>query len=247
MNGVVYRLFLEAKSTNKKQLALLIDPDKYPIARLQHICGLAVEANISYIFIGGSLLVDNVMQTCVNTVKQLTNIPVILFPGSLMQIVPNADALLFLSLISGRNPDLLIGRHVEAAPLLRQTQLDVIATGYMLIDSGAPTTASYISHTFPIPHNKPDIAAATAIAGEMLGLKTIYMDAGSGAAKPISVEMISTVRNHINIPMIVGGGMRTTDDISKACTAGADIVVVGNILEESPELLLHFSQVVEAE
>lgn len=238
----IRQIFQRQKQAGLKRLALLIDPDKYAEKELRQIITAANDAKVGYIFIGGSLLMEDAMKSCVQTVKKWTDLPVILFPGSLLQMDPNADALLFLSVISGRNPDLLIGRHVEAAPLLAAMPLEVIATGYMLVDCGRPTTAGYISHTFPLPHHKPDIAAATAMAGEMLGLHCIYMDGGSGAEKPISTEMITTVSRHISLPLIVGGGMRSAMQVYDACRAGADIVVVGNVLEETPMLLAELSE-----
>ncbi|MBT1687242.1 geranylgeranylglyceryl/heptaprenylglyceryl phosphate synthase, partial [Dawidia soli] len=171
-------------------------------------------------------------------VKDHVKIPVVLFPGNSMQIEPTADALLFLSLISGRNPELLIGQHVVAAPIIRNTKLEVIPTGYMLVNSGRITSAAYISNTMPIPDDKYSLAAATAMAGEMLGLQALYMDAGSGAEKEISAKMIATVRKAIQIPLIVGGGINTSQKALRALEAGADMVVIGNALEKDPELLI---------
>ncbi|MGZ5283759.1 MAG: phosphoglycerol geranylgeranyltransferase [Bacteroidia bacterium] len=242
--SATYTQIINKAETGKKQLALLIDPDKAGAFGLEHTLRIASEAGVDLIFVGGSLLTENHIRDCVKMVKDNTDVPVILFPGSPSQIHASADAIFLLSLISGRNADLLIGRHVEAAPLLKQSGLEIIPTGYMLIDAGQPTTASYISNTFPIPYNKPDIAACTAMAGEMLGLKAIYMDCGSGAAKPVSPEMIARVKSSINIPLIVGGGIRTKTELHQAFSAGADIAVVGNAVEKDPELLYTLGQVI---
>ena len=173
--------------------------------------------------------------------KSKLDIPVVLFPGDVTQVSAEADALLFLSLISGRNADLLIGRQVLAAPKIKQCGLETIATGYMLIDCGQPTTASYISGTQPIPYNKPDIALATAMAGEMLGLQCLYLDGGSGADKPISLEMIAAVKQNTTLPLIVGGGIRNEEQAKQAWEAGANIIVIGTAFEEDPEMLIDIS------
>ncbi|MCX6351674.1 MAG: geranylgeranylglyceryl/heptaprenylglyceryl phosphate synthase [Bacteroidetes bacterium] len=245
MAKAIYQGILKAQTAGKKQLALLIDPDKYSRNNLVSCLTLAHTAGVGLLFIGGSLLVDKMVNETIRIIRENSDLPIIIFPGSTIQFTEEADAILFLSLISGRNADLLIGRHVEVAPFIKKSGIEVIPTGYMLIDGGAPTTASYISNTFPIPHDKPEIAASTAIAGELLGLKMIYLDAGSGAKNPISSTMIEMVKQNVSIPIIVGGGMRTKEAIENACTAGADVVVVGNIIEENPELILHFGEVLQ--
>jgi putative glycerol-1-phosphate prenyltransferase len=159
-----------------------------------------------------------------------------------MQLEPSADAILFLSLISGRNPELLIGQHVLAAPIIRNTKLEVVPTGYMLINSGKITSAAYISNTTPLPEDKYSLAACTAMAGEMLGLQTIYMDAGSGAEREISQKMIASVRKAVSVPLIVGGGINTAQKAHNALEAGADMIVIGNALEKNPELLIEISE-----
>jgi phosphoglycerol geranylgeranyltransferase len=229
----------ERRQRGKKSIAVLVDPDKVEDpARLTQLINLASENCIDYFFVGGSLVTTSNLAQIVRQIKDHVKIPVVLFPGNSMQIEPTADALLFLSLISGRNPELLIGQHVVAAPILRNTKLEVIPTGYMLINSGRITSVAYISNTMPIPDDKYSLAAATAMAGEMLGLQTMYMDAGSGAEKEISAKMIATVRKAIQIPLIVGGGINTSQKALRALEAGADMVVIGNALEKDPELLI---------
>lgn len=242
-NGI-YRKMQERGGAGRKRLALLIDPDKEASKGLEHTLQIANETGIDLIFVGGSLLSEHRIGKCITTIKANTDADVVIFPGSPGQIHEAADAIFFLSLISGRNADLLIGRHVEAAPFLKQSSLEVIPTGYMLIDSGMPTTASYISNSMPIPYNKPDIAACTAMAGELLGLRTIYMDCGSGASKPVSPEMIRKVKQSIGIPLIVGGGICTPEQLAEAFAAGADIAVIGNAVEKNPELLYTLPQVI---
>ncbi len=229
--------------TGKKALAVLIDPDKMKDEkRLSNLLELINHSETDFVLVGGSLLVENNFHACLRSIKEKSNAPVILFPGSPSQVSPEADAILFLSLISGRNPELLIGQHVIAAPLLKKMNIEIIPTGYMLIDCGKPTTASYISHTLPIPYNKPEIATATALAGEMLGLKCLYMDGGSGADRPISTAMIAQVREAVSLPLIVGGGIRNEEQAKAAYAAGADLIVVGTAFEEEPELLFAMAQ-----
>jgi putative glycerol-1-phosphate prenyltransferase len=238
----VFDHFLSAK----KQLAVLIDPDKLSPKQLEYTAKKAQEAGVDFLFVGGSLLTSDTLFHCVRILKENSNIPVVLFPGNTYQIARNADAMLFLSLISGRNPDMLIGMHVLAAPYLKLSGLETIPTGYMLIDSGKPTAVTYMSNSFPIPSDKKDIAACTAMAGEMLGLKLIYMDAGSGAAVTIPEEMVSFVKESIDVPMVIGGGIKTPGTLKKILAAGADVAVVGNRFEESPELIMEFAEVVRS-
>ncbi len=229
----------------QKRFAVLIDPDKTNLSTLEKIIRLSVESNVDFFFVGGSLLTENNLDLCIRTIKQKSEIPVILFPGNNLQISKEADAILLLSLISGRNADLLIGNHVISAPYIKESKLEIIPTGYMLIDGGKPTTVSYISNTFPIPHDKEDIAACTAMAGEMLGLKTIYLDAGSGAMKHVSAKMIKTIRNSVDLPIIIGGGIKTPETAGEIWNAGADIVVVGNAIEKSSELIKKIGKIKE--
>jgi phosphoglycerol geranylgeranyltransferase len=236
-NATVHIALREAKKAGKKQLAVLIDPDKAENALLDQQLDSLEQAGIDLIFFGGSLLTRFELDERIDYIKARSSAKIILFPGSAQQISPAADAILFLSLISGRNPDLLIGQHVIAAPMIRQANLEVLSTGYMLIDGGKATTASYISGTLPLPADKPDIALCTAMAGEMLGLQHIYMDAGSGAKNAISTEMIRTVSNEINVPLIVGGGIRDAHAAVERAKAGADVIVVGNATQEQPRII----------
>lgn len=240
----IYKSFLDTKQHGRKCLAVLIDPDKMRLNNVARVLDLAMRADVDYFFVGGSLVVNDMMDYCLDAIREIGTIPAVLFPGSPQQINSKADAILFLSLISGRNADLLIGQHVLAAPTLRRSGLEIMSTGYMLIDGGAPTTASYISSTHPIPSNKAEIAVCTALAGEMLGLKTIYLDAGSGAKNPVPEAMITAVSQNLNIPLIVGGGMRSPERAAANARAGADIIVVGNALEKDPELVLDIAQAV---
>ncbi|MCU0416559.1 MAG: geranylgeranylglyceryl/heptaprenylglyceryl phosphate synthase [Cytophagaceae bacterium] len=225
-----------------KSFAVLLDPDKLDQVTLLKTIQLAVECQVDFFFLGGSLLTRYQLPNIVRTIKDHSSIPVILFPGSNLQIEPTADALLFLSLISGRNPEFLIGQHVISAPIVRKSNLEVLPTGYILIDCGKPTTVSYVSNTTPIPYDKPAIAACTAMAGEMLGLKMMYLDGGSGAQQPVSRKMIATVRKSVQVPIIVGGGLNTPDKAVDALQAGADVVVVGNSIEDDPSLMIEMAE-----
>ncbi len=228
---------IEAKATGHKKLAVLIDPDKLRTRRLDEVVTRSVEAGVDYFFIGGSLIVNNQLDTVLTGIKDRCGIPLILFPGSSFQLSYRADALLFLSLISGRNPELLIGNHVIAAPYLKISPLEIMSCGYMLVDGGTATTVSYMSNTTPIPANKADIAMCTAVAGEMLGLKLMYLDAGSGAKQPVPLELIESVSGAIEAPLIVGGGIRDPERARQDAAAGADVIVVGNAIEQDPTLI----------
>lgn len=230
------------RKLGKKSIAVLIDPDKVQdISALDPLIRLATENCVDYFFVGGSLVTTQNMSDVIKSIKDNVNIPVVLFPGSVQQIDSAADGILFLSLISGRNPDLLIGQHVIAAPILKKNSLEVISTGYMLINSGKTTSVAYISNTTPIPEDKYSLAASTAMAGEMLGLKLIYLDAGSGAEREVNKKMISTIRKAVDVPLIVGGGINSAQKAVNAFEAGADLIVIGNALEKDPELLTEIS------
>lgn len=233
----ILQSIIKRKQEGKKQLAVLIDPDKTDDIRLKKIALLAADNKVDYFFVGGSLLVNNGLDRCIKTMKDLSGIPVVLFPGNTLQMSYRADAMLFLSLISGRNPEMLIGRHVVAAPYLKLSNVEVIGTGYMLIESGKPTAVSYMSNSSPIPADKDDIAMCTAMAGEMLGLKLIFMDAGSGAIHPVSASMIQHVSQSIDIPLMVGGGISTPELAQRSSIAGADVIVIGNVVEKDPAVI----------
>lgn len=217
-----------------KSLTLLIDPDKFDEATCQLYLQLNAFESANFIFVGGSLMVGANMGKTIALLKKHTTKPIIIFPGSSMHIDFQADAILFLSLISGRNADLLIGQHVIAAPILKKSNLEILPTGYMLVEGGKQTTVSYISNTTPLPADKPEVAACTAMAGEMLGLKLIYADAGSGAEKAISPKMVSMLRKSVSLPIIIGGGIKTVEKAVELWRAGADMLVIGNAVEEDP-------------
>jgi putative glycerol-1-phosphate prenyltransferase len=229
-----------------KAFAVLIDPDKYERNSLENVISSAIACKTDFILVGGSLLTTGKLEETLESLKELADIPVLLFPGSIMQIHEKADAVLLLSLISGRNPDLLIGKHVVAAPYLKKSGLEILPTGYMLIESGPLTTAQYISNSLPIPRSKNDIAVCTAMAGEMLGLRLIYMDAGSGAESPVPASMIQKVKENISIPLIIGGGIRMAEQALTACRAGADMVVVGNAIETDISCLKEIADAVHS-
>lgn len=228
---------LTLKQKNEKALAVLIDPDSLSSdalkAQLQHI----KQNEVDFIFVGGSMITDDCLDDTLTQIKVTTDIPTIIFPGSIYQINAKADAILFLSLISGRNSELLIGKHVLAAPMLKKSGIEVLPTGYMLVESGQPTTASYISGTLPLPNNKPNIAATTALAGEMLGLKLNFLDAGSGAKNPVHPSLIKKTADLTDNPLIVGGGIRSAQQAKNAWDAGADLIVIGTAFETDPTIL----------
>lgn len=234
----IYASMLELKKSGKKQFAVLIDPDNANPDKIKELATIAQQSGVDWFFVGGSLLTQNSLDACISILKECSKIPVILFPGNTLQMSNKADAILFLSLISGRNAEMLIGRHVIAAPYLKLSKLEVISTGYMLIESGRPTAVSYMSNSVPIPMDKDDIAACTAMAGEMLGLKLIFMDAGSGANNPITEAMIQAVSKSIDIPLMVGGGINSPKKATDACKAGADIIVIGNAIEKDSNLII---------
>ncbi|MGN6196371.1 MAG: geranylgeranylglyceryl/heptaprenylglyceryl phosphate synthase [Ginsengibacter sp.] len=242
----IYPSLCERKKNGQKSFAVLIDPDKVNDEKMLQLIQLAVIAKVDYFLVGGSLVISNYLDQCVQIIKQNCSIPVLLFPGSSAQVSKYADALLYLSLISGRNPELLIGQHVVSAPAIRQSGLEIISTGYMVIDGGAPTTVSYISNAAPLPADKNEIAMCTAMAGEMLGMKIIYMDAGSGAKRPITESMISQVSHSIEIPLIIGGGITDPEKAYLNCKAGADIIVVGNAIEKDESLIMEMASAVHS-
>ncbi|MEO5647600.1 MAG: geranylgeranylglyceryl/heptaprenylglyceryl phosphate synthase [Chitinophagaceae bacterium] len=242
----IYSSLVDRKHQGKKSFAVLIDPDKVNDEKMQHLINLALEAKVDYFLVGGSLVISNYLDQCVQFIKRSCNIPVILFPGSPSQVSKYADALLYLSLISGRNPELLIGQHVVSAPVVKQSKLEIMSTGYMVIDGGAPTTVSYISNATPLPADKNEIAMCTAMAGEMLGMSLIYMDAGSGAKRPITESMIEKVAGTIEVPLIIGGGITEPEKAYLNCKAGADVIVVGNAIEKDESLIKEMAAAVHS-
>jgi putative glycerol-1-phosphate prenyltransferase len=233
----VLNRFVNLRKQNKKAFAVLIDPDNTDMNQIIETAQLCNEAKVDFVFIGGSLMLSNHLDECIKTFKSKSSIPIILFPGSPSQVSKEADALLYLALISGRNPELLIGAHVVSAPKIKASGLEIISTGYIVVDGGKPTAVSYMSNSAPIPYDKDDIAVCTAIAGEFLGKNVLYMDAGSGAINPVSENMIQKVSNQISIPLIVGGGISSPEKAIANCQAGADIIVVGNALEKDNQLI----------
>lgn len=246
MTNHVHSILCQRKTEGKKSFAVLIDPDKVSLPQLDRVISLAVQAKTDFFFMGGSLVLTDNLDESILHIKKNCNIPVVLFPGNPTQLSRHADALLYLSLISGRNADLLIGQHVISAPAVKQSGLEVISTGYMVIDGGAPTTVSYISNATPIPADKDDIALCTAMAGEMLGKKVIYMDAGSGAKVPITERMIQKVAENITIPLIIGGGIREPEKAYLNGKAGADVIVVGNAIEKETSLIKEIAAAVHS-
>ena len=234
---MVLEKIIENKQNKKKSLGVLLDPDKLDYAILANWASLFNQYPVDFILVGGSLISSDFMAKSIAFLKKETQLPVILFPGNSLHIDPQADAILFLSLISGRNPEFLIGQHVLSAPALKRSQLEILPTGDMLVDGGKATTVSYISNTTPLPNDKPDVAAATAMAGEMLGLKLLYLDAGSGAENPVNQYIIRAVQSNTIAPLIVGGGINSAEKAYNAWKAGADVVIVGNALEKDPDFL----------
>ncbi|MDX2002637.1 MAG: geranylgeranylglyceryl/heptaprenylglyceryl phosphate synthase [Chitinophagales bacterium] len=241
----VYNALLQRKAMGRKALGVLIDPDKTNPKALARLLEKGEGVGLDYWLLGGSLLLRQATEECLHILKQ-GSVPVLLFPGDARQVVPGADALLLLSLISGRNPELLIGQHVAAAMQIKQQCSEVIPTGYILVDGGRITSVMYMSGTLPIPRDKTDIALSTALAGELLGLKLLYLEAGSGAKYPVPASMIAAIHEYCQLPLIVGGGIRTPEDAEKACLAGADMLVVGTALEEDSSLLPELVAAVQA-
>ncbi len=226
----------KAKAKQQKLLAILIDPDKISLATLASKIAQIEQLQAHFIFVGGSLLFTDILDELVLKIKEYTAIPVVLFPGAATQISKHADGILFLNLISGRNPEYLISNHVIAAPLLAQTTLEVLSTSYLLVASGRETTASYISNTKPIPSHKPELAVATALAGYYIGHQIVYLDGGSGALETVPTTMIAQVSKNIKLPLIVGGGIKNKKQLEAAYQSGADLVVIGTAFEEGLQL-----------
>ncbi|WP_335973448.1 geranylgeranylglyceryl/heptaprenylglyceryl phosphate synthase [Gaetbulibacter jejuensis] len=228
----IYKNIVQSVSNGKKLLAVLIDPDKFQIEHTPAFISKVNASIATHIFVGGSEVEEQLTDILVNEIKKHTQLPIVLFPGDVTQITNKADGLLFLSLISGRNPEYLIGKHIKAVSKLKGTQLDIISTGYLLIENGKETAVQRVTQTQPMSKNNSEHIVNTAKAGELLGMKLIYLEAGSGACEPISESIISKVKSELNIPLIVGGGIRSKTQMNAAYQAGADVVVIGTAFEE---------------
>ncbi len=244
----IYNYLLNRISEKGAAFFILLDPDKIEGTKLKNFIKHCVNAGVDAFLVGGSLLMHGDLKSFILSIKEITETPVIIFPGALNQIHPEADALLYLSVVSGRNPEHLIGKHVLAAPLIKRCGIEPISTGYMLIESGARTTAEYMSGSQPIPRNKPEIAAATALAAEYMGMKLIYLESGSGAELTVPPKMVKIVSSTVSVPVIVGGGIRNAQTASQMVSAGAKIVVIGNHFEDENnwDLISQFSDAIHS-
>jgi len=239
----VFKSLMQTKVEKGGGFFLLLDPDRTSIDMIISLAERAEESEVDAILIGSSLMTKTNFHSTVKEVKKHTGLPVIIFPGTHSQISPHADAILFTSLISGRNPNYLIDEQVKGAPLVREYGIEPIATGYMLIESGGYSSVQYISNSMPIPSEKNDIACAHALAAQYMGMQAIFMEAGSGARRSVPESMIESVREYINLPIIIGGGVRRPEEVESKIQAGASFVVVGHHFEENndPELLREFT------
>lgn len=231
----IYERLLAAKAAQGAGFIVLIDPDKMAPEHLPDFAELCERAEVDAFFVGGSLMHAVELQQYVEVLQAATTLPIIGFPGSLTQICGALDAVLYLSIISGRNPEYLFGQHVYGAPIIRRLGIEPIATGYMLVESGRMTTAHYMSHSTPLPRNKPEVAAATALAAEMMGMKLLFTDGGSGAEHSVPEAMIHAITRTCRIPLVVGGGLRTPDAVAQKVAAGASFIVIGNAIEQRPD------------
>ncbi|MFQ5633552.1 MAG: geranylgeranylglyceryl/heptaprenylglyceryl phosphate synthase [bacterium] len=245
----IYQYFQEIAREKGAGYFILIDPDKLEKHAILDLAAKASSGGADAILVGGSLLLSSGLDDLIQAIKETASIPVVIFPGNIMQISRHADAILFLSLISGRNPNYLIGEQVRAAPIIRQYGIEPISTGYMLIESGRLTSAEFMSNTRPIPRDKHDIAKATALAAEYLGMRLLYLEAGSGAAQPVSTDLIHSVARYSSLPIIAGGGIRTPEQARERIAAGASFIVTGNVLETSPngKLIAEFASAIHSQ
>ena len=223
---------LQSIETNEKLLAVLIDPDKVELSNLSSFISKVNQSITTHIFVGGSIVDQEDSEIVVSEIKKHTQLPIILFPGDVTQITGKADALLYLSLISGRNPDYLIGKHVESVSKLKQAKLEIIPTGYILIENGKETSVQRVTKTLPMSRKNIKNIADTAFAGQLLGMKLMYLEAGSGATEPVNSEIINFVKSSLQIPLIVGGGIKNKEQLDDAYKSGADLVVIGTAFEE---------------
>ncbi len=227
----VYEYLMRVRETRSAGFLVLLDPDRAPYIKLAEQVKSCEDAGVDGILVGTSLMMGNGFHDAVSAISEAVSIPVIIFPGEKSQVDGDADAILFLSLLSGRNPELIIGEQVKSAPQIKAMGLEAIATAYLLIESGRMTSVEYMSNTKPIPAEKSEIALAHAVAAEIFGMKFVYLEAGSGAERPVPDEMVKTVSSGVDIPVIVGGGIRTPETVSAKVAAGASFIVVGNHLE----------------
>ena len=234
----IYESLLSTSKTKGAAYLVLVDPDKIYPEKLPAFIQQATTAGADAFLVGGSLITDDSFERCIVSIKQNTNVPVVIFPGGVTQISAKADAILFLSLLSGRNPEHLIGDQVLAAPIVKKIGLEAISTAYMLVESGKTTSAEFISNTRPLPRHKPDIALAHALAAEILGFKMIYLEAGSGADQSVPEEMIAAVARYCTVPLIVGGGIRTPNEARNKVAAGANFLVTGTVFEKNGDAAL---------
>lgn len=227
----IYQAIVQSKFQKQKRLAILLDPDKLTVESISALVTKINQSPATHIFVGGSSFDGTHLDELILLLKQKTSLPVLLFPGNPAQISAKADGILFLQLLSGRNPEYLIEHQINAVPILEKTNLEIISTGYILIESGSQTAVERVSQTKPLARNNSDYVAQTAKAGEFTGNQLIYLEAGSGAQKAVPLEMITAVAQRISVPLIVGGGIRSKSAIEAAFTAGADMVVIGTAFE----------------
>ncbi|MCD6162247.1 MAG: geranylgeranylglyceryl/heptaprenylglyceryl phosphate synthase [candidate division Zixibacteria bacterium] len=240
----VFEKLLNIKKKKGCGFLVLLDPDRKSAKAIANYASKCEKAGADAFLFGSSLMVKNHFEKALIAVKKAAKKPTLIFPGSSSMVSGHADAILFLSLISGRNPNLLIDEHVKAAPVLKKIGLEVIPTAYMLIESGVLTSVSFMSNTLPIPRNKPDIACAHALAGQYLGMKLVYLEAGSGAEKPVPLEMIKAVSKYVDVPIIVGGGITDAEYAGKVAKAGASFIIIGNTLEDNPDMVKKFARAI---
>lgn len=245
MNKEILNKIISSQLRNRKMLAVLLDPDACSEKHLQQTLTVLKTHTPDFVFVGGSHIQSSV-DKLIKTLKAELKTDIILFPGNSSQFSDKCDALLYLSLLSGRNPEFLIGQHVNSAKAIKDSKVEVISTAYLLIEGGSTSSVEYMSNTKPIPHTKNEISVSTAIAGELLGMQLCYLEAGSGAKNPVNPSMIKAVKANIEIPILVGGGIRTLETLTQAFDAGADIIVVGNVFETKPNLIADFVDAVKA-
>ena len=236
MSESIFQQLVRIRDQRGAGFIVLVDPDKLERGQLPRFAEMCREASVDAIFVGGSLCTRDVdIDSYIGELKAHAGLPVVGFPGSVNQVSRHLDAVLFLSIVSSRNPEYLFGQHIHAAPLIRRLGIEPISTGYMLVESGLTTTAQYVSNSMPLPRSKPDVAVATALAAEMMGMKLLFADGGSGALDSVPEEMIAAITDVCTAPLVVGGGLRSPMDVARRVEAGADFIVVGNAFEARPD------------